>query len=58
MNENSFIVFFIEDTIDHMADEKLKFKLTANMNVFGDVFVGFGKDVTNYQAIRLFDLRE
>jgi hypothetical protein len=41
-----------------MADEKLKLKLTANMNVFGDVFVGFGKDVTNYQAIRLFDLRE
>lgn len=58
MNENSFIMFFIEDTIDHMADEKLQFKLTANMDVFSDVFVGFGKDVTNYQTIRLFDLRE
>lgn len=51
-------MFFIEDTIDDMADEKLEFQLTANMNVFGDVFVGFGKYMTNYQAIRLFDFRE
>lgn len=51
-------MLFIEDTIDDMADKKLQFKLTANMNVFGDVFVGFSKDVTNNQTIRLFNFRE
>jgi len=54
----SLIVIWVEDPVDDMADEQFELQLTSNVNIFSDIFMSFGKNMSDHQSVRLLKLIE
>ena len=56
VHENTLVMLTVKNSVYHMADEKLQFQLTSDMNVLCYVLVCFCENMPDYQAITFFKL--
>ncbi len=48
----------VKHSVYNVANEKLKFQLTSNVDVFCNIFVCLSKHMTYYKSVRRFKLVE